>query len=70
MRKIIAAEFIVIGLIVASILFSPGNELTLFPVMSGFAVILAISFYYGVMAKRRFRLSWKKQNPEGAQSNE
>jgi hypothetical protein len=68
-RKLMAAEFVVIGLLVASILFSPGNELILFPVMSGFAVILAIGAYYGVMADRRFKLSWKEQNPEGTQSN-
>jgi uncharacterized membrane protein len=68
-RKIIAAEFIVIGLLVVSILFSPGNKLILFPIISGFAVILAIWAYYGVMADRRFKLSWKEQNPEGTQSN-
>jgi hypothetical protein len=68
-RNVIAAEFIVIGLLVALILFSPGNELILFPVMSGFAVILAISFWYSVMIRKRFRLSWKDQNPEGTQSN-
>lgn len=68
-RKLIAAESIVIGLLVASILFSPGNQLILFLVMSGFAVILAIGFYYGMMADRRFKLSWKEQNPEGTQSS-
>jgi hypothetical protein len=68
-RKFIAAEFIVIGLIVASIVFSPGNQLILFPIVSGFAVILAIAAYYGLMAQRRFKLSWKEQNPESTQSN-
>ena len=68
-RNVIVALVIMTGVRVTSIFLSPGNNLILFSVTGGFAVVIAIGIYYEVIVRRRFRLAWKEKNAEGTQSN-
>src|SRR6266487_2359408 len=61
---------IVIGvIIIADFFFLSGRGLILFPEVGSFVAAVAIIIFYRLVKRRRFRLAWKVQNPEGTRSN-